>query len=214
LILSPQANTRIFPCPAGAITRQDFHGTVYAEGLLVAGGDPTVLYQGSRYLQSQHWVLHPGARLVVVDWMTAGRIGRGERFAFGQYRSDLRVENPEGRPLLVDRLCLEPGTGEMGMGGFASLLTVHVLGPGWAGIHDAMRDWLSGEKNREGDNGWIPRGNWRSQGLLAGLGVRAEVGFSLRALGRDRHALEPLMARLFRSLDSDWIGFNPWTRKY
>ncbi len=37
----------------------------------------------------------------------------------------------------------------------------------------------------------------------------------LRALGRDRKALEPLAGRLFELLSSkEWLGFDYWTRKY
>ena len=106
LMFAPQANTRIFPCPGGGVTRQSVRGTVYANGLAVCGGDPVVPYGGSRFAQTQHWVLHAGARLILVDWMIAGRLDRGEGFAFASYENNLRVEDPQGRPLLCDSLRL------------------------------------------------------------------------------------------------------------
>ncbi len=206
LIFAPQANTRIFPCPNERVTHQKVRGTISANGLVVTGGDPTVLYSGSRFSQSQQWTLHAGARLVLLDWFVAGRLDRGERFAFEAYQSDIRIEDEKGRPLLLDRLALE--SGDAGMGGFSSHIAVHVLGPGWENLKTGMESGLrkTGESNHPG---------WMSQGILAGIGVREGTGFSLRALGKDRESLEPLVGNLFALLGSqDWLGFNPWVRKY
>jgi hypothetical protein len=49
----------------------------------------------------------------------------------------------------------------------------------------------------------------------AGLGIREGRGFSLRALGRNRAALEPLAVLLFGELARpEWLGFDFWGRKY
>jgi urease accessory protein len=212
LMFAPQANTRIFPCPGGAMTRQTVRGTVYAGGLAVCGGDPIVPYVGSRFTQSQSWVLHPGSRLVMVDWMIAGRLDRGEDFAFSSYESEMRVEDPDGRPLLSDTLRLDTGgmkaDVQRGMGGFSSLLNVHVLGPGWENLHDPVEAWL----RIAGGNG---RPRWMDGTRQAGLGIREGRGFSLRALGRNRAALEPLAVLLFGEIARpEWLGFDVWGRKY
>jgi urease accessory protein len=216
LMFAPQANTRIFPCPGEIMTRQSVDGTVYAGGLAVGGGDPVVLYADSRFTQSQRWILHPGARLVLVDWMIAGRLERDEDFAFSSYESELRVEDPEGRPLLSDALRLDTTGGRrehvrQGMGGYSSLLTVHGLGPGWETLHAALETWL----RSPGDKGENGRARWMEGVRLAGLGAREDRGFSLRALGLDRAALEPLVTRLFALLSAkEWLGFDYWKRKY
>ena len=217
LLFAPQSNTRVFPCPGGAVTRQSMGGTVYADGLLVCGGDPVVPYAASRFAQTQHWVLHPGARLVLFDWMVAGRLERGERFGFTDYENVVRVVTPDGRPLLADSQRLDGATPERGtrperaMGGYASLLAVHVLGPGWEELHAPLEAWL-----REAGSGpAASRPRWMEDGRLCGIGVREGIGFSLRALGRDRSALEPLAALLFAALASPrWLGFDYWKRKY
>jgi urease accessory protein UreH len=209
LLFAPQANTRIFPCPEKRTTRQHVHGTVYAQATAVSGGDPTVLYENSRFSQSQLWTLHPGSRLAVMDWMVAGRLERGENFAFDFYEGEIRVEDPSGRPLLSDRLLLTPadGAAEAGMGGFSSHLTAHVMGRGWENVHRGLEAWL-----RAAETG---RPAWMDACRIAGLGVREGFGFSLRALGRDRAALEPLAGRLFELLSSEeWLGFDYWKRKY
>lgn len=235
LMFAPQANTRVFPCPGGNTTHQSVRGTVYANGLMVSGGDPTVPYVNSRFSQSQHWVLHPGARLVILDWMVAGRLDRGEAFAFDSFESHTRVETPEGRPLLSDAVSLsdetlsgnpglarvtetlpiikesrtrEGGHAQNGMGGFSSWLTLHVLGPGYETLQGPLEETLKAA-SRDGKPFWM------EPGRLAGLGVREGRGFSLRALGRDRAALEPLAATLFKTLaQPGWLGFDFWARKY
>jgi urease accessory protein len=205
LLFAPQANTRVFPCPGGRVSRQSIRGTVYANGLAVCGGDPVVPYAGSRFAQAQDWILHPGGRLVLIDWMTAGRLDRGERFAFDSYEGRARVEDPEGAPLLVDALRLDPAGRDANgaMGGNAALLAVHGMGPGWKDLHGPLHEWL-----RAGSR-------WMKDGVTAGLSAREDRGFSLRALGRDRAALEPIVARLFALLASpEWLGFDFWKRKY
>jgi urease accessory protein UreH len=219
LLFAPQANTRVFPCPGGVTSRQSIRGTVYANGLAVCGGDPVVPYAGSRFAQSQRWILHPGGRLVLLDWMTGGRLDRGERFAFDSFESTVRVEDPEGNPLLIDALRLDPGRPgaeeakgtAAAMAGHATQLAVHGMGPGWEALHDGLRDWLREQPSgRAGD-----RPRWMDGNMLAGLSSREDRGFSLRALGTDRASLEPLVARLFGLLSSpEWLGFDFWKRKY
>ena len=213
LMFAPQANTRVFPCPNGLATRQSIRGTVYAQATVVSGGDPTVLYGNSRFHQSQTWVLHPGARLAVMDWMVAGRLERGENFDFDRFESEIRVENPEGLPLLSDRLLLCPAddrdAARAGMGGFSSHLAVYIMGPGWEAVHAGLENWL---RAAQADT---ERPAWMHDCRIAGIGVREGRGFSLRALGRDRQALEPLADKLFELLGSEeWLGFDYWKRKY
>jgi urease accessory protein len=209
LMFAPQANTRVFPCPDGAVTRQHTRGTVYARATAVSGGDPTVLYAGSRFHQTQTWTLHPGSRLALMDWFVAGRLERGESFAFDGFESEIRVEDPEGRPLLSDALRVSPGDGaRAGMGGFASHLAAYVVGEGWETVHRGLDAFLRAAGEGE-------RPAWMDASRIAGLGVREGVGCSLRALGADRAALEPLAGKLFELLSSrEWLGFDYWKRKY
>ncbi len=209
VLVAPQANTRIFPCPGGGTTRQSVRGTVCAQGLVVCGGDPVVPYAGCRFSQSQTWTLHQDARLVLIDWMVAGRIERGELFAFDLHESVLRVEDAGGRPLLADATSLDGAeTTRRGMGGYTSWLTLNVIGPGWEGLQ-APLDALLRSVDPEG------RPTWMNGDVLGGIGVRESRGFSLRALGTGRASLDPLVATLFSALAApEWLGFNFWARKY
>jgi hypothetical protein len=83
------------------------------------------------------------------------------------------------------------------------------MGAGWETVHAGLEQWLRAAEKE------TARSAWMADCRIVGLGVREGVGFSLRALGRDRAALEPLAGRLFELLSSEeWLGFDYWTRKY
>ncbi len=85
--LGTQASTKIYrnPCflPCGHTTR----ATVEAGGLLVFAPAPVQPFADSSYAQNQEFHLGPGAGLVLLDWVTAGRAACGERWAFAHYAS-------------------------------------------------------------------------------------------------------------------------------
>ncbi|ELZ61165.1 MULTISPECIES: urease accessory protein UreD [unclassified Haloferax] len=83
--------------------------------LSVAGGahldyvpEPTILHEGSRYLQQFRVTLDAGATAVVGDIVVPGRLARGERFAFERYLSQIRVHGSDGL-LFADATHLTPG---------------------------------------------------------------------------------------------------------
>src|SRR5262249_51891808 len=89
-LLGTQASTKVYRCPAGAC-RQETRARVAPEGLLVTIPDPIVCFAGARYGQSITVDLAPGASLVLVDTLTAGRSARGERWDFHRYASRTAV---------------------------------------------------------------------------------------------------------------------------
>jgi urease accessory protein len=127
-LVATQASTKVYRAEGGAAQR--LHAHVGAEGLLVLLPDPVTCFAGSRYRQEQHIHLHSSASLVVVDWLTAGRIGIGERWQFGGYHSQTRIWR-EGRLILHDGLCLSPDGGNLAerMGRFNCLATAVLSGP-------------------------------------------------------------------------------------
>jgi urease accessory protein len=80
------------------------------DSLLVLLPDPVVCFAGSRYTQDQHVQIADGASLVLVDWLTAGRIRPGERWQFDEYRSHTRIWRGE-RLVLHEGLVLSPEHG-------------------------------------------------------------------------------------------------------
>jgi urease accessory protein len=116
VVLTTQASTKVFHCRRGGCVRQEVRATVAAGALLAVIADPVVPYEDSRFLQRQTFRLdkgltatdglsqNEGGSLVLVDWYTSGRRGRGEQWRFRHYESinDVYV----GDSLLVhDAVC-------------------------------------------------------------------------------------------------------------
>jgi urease accessory protein len=107
LLLTTQANTRIFKSIDGSQAEQLTEGFVAEKALAVVLPDPLVPQADSRYNQAQHWHLAADAVLLLADWWHAGRTDVGEKFAFTTFAT--RVAGKRGRPLSVARpLCAAP----------------------------------------------------------------------------------------------------------
>jgi urease accessory protein len=126
--VSTQASTKVYRSPLGAAQR--LHARAADDSLLVLLPDPVTCFAGSRYFQEQHIDMERAASLVLVDWLTAGRVGSGERWQFTEYRSRTFIRR-EGRLVLHDGLVLAPDDGDVAsrMGRFNCLALAVVLGP-------------------------------------------------------------------------------------
>jgi urease accessory protein len=108
--LSTQASTKVYRSTAGASTR--LAARVADGALLVSLPDPVVCFASSDYRQTQTFAIEASAGLVALDWMTSGRRGSGERWAFDAYASttSLRVG---GRLVLHDAVRLSATDGDL-----------------------------------------------------------------------------------------------------
>ena len=133
--LTSQAASRVYPGQAAQEIEADI------DGLLVHAPDPVVCHTGAAYHQRATCRLGPDASLVWVEALTAGRVERGERWAFTRYQSQLRVERA-GRLLLTDGLLLDHAHGDVGarLGRFTAVATLVALGPEAAALRSA---WLA-----------------------------------------------------------------------
>jgi urease accessory protein len=205
LYLGTQSSTKVYKGAGRDGCLQETVGTVHANALAVICPDPVVPFADSRYRQAQSWEVHPGAELIILDWLQPGRSARGEVFAYGSLRSELRITRPGGDPVLVERFALEPGLQDPfrcgHFGNFRSFLTAAFIGPRSYGLADHLEALLP-ELNRPG-KAWV------------GIGRREGAGWMLRAMGGDRRDLQPVHDRIFAALaDKSWLGFNPWQRRY
>jgi urease accessory protein len=123
--LTTQSSTKVYPGAASHAV----DATVDADGLLVSLPEPVVCFAGARYRQDATIRLAPGAGLVWLDALTAGRAARGERWRFDGYRSHVRVDRG-GRTVVVDGLVLDPAHGPLArrLGRFDALATLLVVG--------------------------------------------------------------------------------------
>lgn len=119
-----QAHTKLYRMEQGyatALVGLDIAAEAYVEYL----PDPVIPFAGSRFYQRTHVTLDPSATLVLGETLYAGRLSRGERHAYDVFASDLGVDRPDGRPVVVDRVRLVPGDGP-------------VVGPAVLGGHDVV----------------------------------------------------------------------------
>jgi hypothetical protein len=86
--LTTQASTKVYCTKRDArVTRHTLAASVGQGGLLVLAPDPVVPYANAAYDQRQTFELAPGSSLIAVDWVGAGRVSRGERWAFTSFSS-------------------------------------------------------------------------------------------------------------------------------
>lgn len=126
-MLSTQASTKVYRSSIGASSELD--AVVGPRGLLALLPDPVVCFAASTYRQRQRISLQDGAGLVMVDWMSSGRHGAGERWRFHSYASRLEVER-DGRLVMLDALSLDPESGAIDarMGRFNVLCVLALVG--------------------------------------------------------------------------------------
>jgi len=127
-LIATQASTKVYRSDLGASQRLRARA---ADGsLLVLLPDPVTAFAGSRYVQEQHFELEESASLVLVDWLTAGRMASGERWQSDGYASRTFVRRT-GTLLLHDAISLTPGDGGLAgrMNRFNCVATVVVTGP-------------------------------------------------------------------------------------
>jgi urease accessory protein len=198
-LLSSQGANRVYRSPRGC--RSELSARVREDALLVLVPDPTMCFTGARYVQHQDIQLAPGASLVLLDILTAGRSANGERWAFSRYASTLRVHR-EARALLDERWLLEPTHGALPerLGRFDALGTVLLVGPAL----DSAREALAAHV---GTLPVTPRA-----GLVCSASPLGGEGLLLRAAAS---SVESLLrtTREWLSFLPALLGDDPWARR-
>jgi urease accessory protein len=129
--LGSQASTKVYRNPNALPCRHSLRADLGPGSLLVLAPDPIQCFADSIYAQRQEFHLEAGAGLVLVDWLSAGRTARGERWAFRRFESRNEVFIGADR-LMLDSLRLDPDDGPIDspfrMGRFNCLATVVLAG--------------------------------------------------------------------------------------
>jgi len=129
--LGTQASTKVYRGVHGKGARQAMRVTVDHDGLLVVAPDPVTCFKEAVYDQVQRFDLKGSASLVLLDWMTAGRIARGERWAMRRYhcRNDIYLDDDH---IYADATLLTPNVGPIDapfrVGAYNCLATLVVVG--------------------------------------------------------------------------------------
>ncbi len=201
--VSTQASTKVYRSSLGATQR--LHARAADDSLLVLLPDPVTCFAGSRYFQEQHIDMERAANLVLVDWLSAGRVGSGERWQFTEYRSRTFVRR-DGRLVLHDALVLLPEDGDVAsrMGRFNCLALAVVMGP-------ALRATAA---RLAGSIGSAPAPR-RADLLLsaAPLGPGSSDGVVLRMAGGSVEQVGAVLRQHLNVVPS-LLGDDPWACKF
>jgi urease accessory protein len=205
-VLGTQASTKVYRSEHGAGARQSLRAVVGRDALLAVVPDPVTCFAGARYEQRQRFEMEKDASLLLVDWLTAGRVACGERWAMRRYVSDTRV-NVDGSCVARDALRLDPEDGPIDAphrtGRFDCLAAVLLVGPGLAAAAGDAAGRVNAIKPRRradllASAGPLPSGHPGAVVRVAGGGAEG-VGRFLRSL-----------------LTAAWeaIGEDSWTRRW
>ena len=127
LITSPSA-TRVYRSLSEPAV-QDIRLSVGPGARLEWLPDVTIPFAGSRFRQSIHVDLAPGATLLLWDVLASGRMARGERWAFAEVSNEIHMRYESGG-MIIERFHLSPAT----VGTFAArwnyVASLFVLGDG------------------------------------------------------------------------------------
>ena len=147
LISAPSAN-RVYRTE-GKPSEQHIKITLGPGAILEWFPEHTIPFAGSRFRQTLHATLAPGATIILWDAIASGRIAREERWAFTDLENDIQITTASGDSL-VERYVLEPATdlGRVGLAGewdyVASLYVVNdaVSPESWKRLESRMASVL------------------------------------------------------------------------
>jgi urease accessory protein len=199
-LVSTQASTKVYRAERGAAQRLRAH--VDDDSLLVLLPDPVTCFAGSRYTQEQHVLLESSASLVLVDWLTAGRIGAGERWQFHDYWSQTRIWRGR-RLILQDGLSLSPEDGSLSerLGRFNCLATALMVGPALQAASARLLGSLTVAA--------VPR----RADLLLSASPLDDDGVVLRAAGLSVEQVGASL-RQYLAIVPALLGDDPWSCKF
>ncbi|ALA57691.1 urease accessory protein UreD [Nitrospira moscoviensis] len=137
----------------------------------------TIPFAGSRFQQSIHVGLAPGATLVLWDAMASGRIARGERWVFAEYANEIQIHCDSGGAV-VERFQLTPetvGTVAVQWDYVASLFVVGggISADGAKRLHERLGEVCDRQPGA----------------LLGGVSEPAAPGLAVKVVANSAHAL-------------------------
>ncbi|KAF4988606.1 hypothetical protein FGRMN_9667 [Fusarium graminum] len=105
LSIATQGHTKIFKSPsADVITSQNLYATIDDHASMCLLPDPVQPFEDSVYAQKQIFKLKSRASLCLLDWVTQGRVARGENWSFRKWtgRNEIWLQDDEAAS--TDRL--------------------------------------------------------------------------------------------------------------
>ncbi len=219
LYMGSQANTRIFKNPEKQSPCQVLQGRLKEGAFAVINPDPVVPHEGSSFRQSQEWHVDPTSSLLLVDWISSGRSESSESFAYRTFESETRIRSG-GKTVLVDRFASDPTRQSPSafarFGPYQTLMNIYFWGSRLLPVAEQMkRQYPNPEVQQVKELSDASQNTTQLPDRLVAVNEVEKQGYMLRALGKRRRDLQPVLQCLFVLLaDADLLGFNPLDRKY
>lgn len=140
LALLTQGSTKVYKT-LGLRSSQSLTATV-EDAALVLLPDPVQPFRDSAFEQRQVFQVTPASSLLVLDWVSAGRTARGEKWECSECRTRNEIWM-DGRLLLRDNLVLQD-RGDIDMDGLEVFGMLVIRGPVFAGLGEFFLREYSG----------------------------------------------------------------------
>jgi urease accessory protein len=166
--------------------------------------DVTIPYAGSRFKQTIHVTLAPGATALIWDAIASGRVARGERWAFTSLENEIRIVTASGRSVL-ERYALNPsshGTGQAAAWDYVGSL--YLIGDAvdagrWKQIEARLAEILDA----------------RPGSVLGGVSEPAAPGLAVKLVAKSAPDLNATLDELWQAIRSVlWNLPKPALRRY
>lgn len=201
--LGTQASTKVYRCPQGKACSQILDVTVGADATLVSMPDPVTCFSQAVYQQKQRFDLRESSALVMLDWITSGRMARGERWKFSRYRSDTEINIGE-KCVYADALLLDPADGPIDaayrMGRFNCLANLVLVGDRLSEICGQLVDSVKSIKLQ------------RDSEMICAVSP-FEHGLVLRVVAQTTQQVGLFISEQLVFVER-LLGVNPWSRKW
>lgn len=197
--LGTQSSTKVYRNPAALPCDHSTCAEVLEDSLLVFAPEPVQAFADSHYSQRQEFHLAPNASLVLLDWFSAGRTARGERWAFKhlESRNDIFIG---GERALVDSILLSSEELAAQMGRFNCLATLLLIGPQLQTASAALLQQIAARPVEK-------------RTTLVCSASRVREGVLLRVAGEEVEAVRRELSNQLTFL-REILGDDPWARKW
>jgi urease accessory protein len=194
-----QSSTKVYRNPAALPCDHSTRAEVKDNSLLVFAPEPVQAFAESHYSQRQEFHLSPNAGLVLLDWFSAGRTARGERWAFKHLasRNDIFIDDERA---LVDSILLSSNELAAQMGRFNCLATLLLIGPPLQTASAALLQQIAARPVEK-------------RAALVCSASPARDGTLLRVAGEEVESVRRELSSQLTFL-RDLLGDDPWARKW
>ncbi|XP_022926523.1 urease accessory protein D [Cucurbita moschata] len=141
--LTTQSSTKVYKSRGEERSEQLLEARIGSDALLAVLPDPVTCFATARYAQKQVFRVDSRSSLVLVDWFTSGRHGRGEIWEFNLFKSTNQIFLEDGHPLFFDTVLLEQGSTNSiieRMHGYQVIAMVVILGPRVKKVQDEVQE--------------------------------------------------------------------------